>query len=381
MTSSTLRARSAVVAALGPIAAVVVALVLGGVLILVTGNDPIEAYRGLVDRAFNGRRAIGETGVYSAPLILGGLAFAAAFRAGMFNIGIEGQLMIGGFAAGLVAALDLGMPKLLHIPLGLLAAVIAGGIWGLIPGVLRATRGAHEVITTIMLNYLAFRLINYLIQRAEGWLPVAAQSNGTDKALESARLPIILDRTRLHLGFVIAIVAALALWYVFSRTTLGYKIRTVGLSGGAAAYGGISWGKTIIIAMTLSGLLAGLAGAGEAMGLHGRMYGTQTGYGFTAIAVGLVGRNNPIAIIASGILFGALSAGAPGMQSAGVSKEIVSVLQGLIILAVAAFEVANRIPGLRSLFTPKGPAGTDRASAVASEPEIETDTPRPNAAI
>jgi simple sugar transport system permease protein len=265
-----------------------------------------------------------------------------------------------------------------HIPLGLLAAVIVGGIWGLIPGALRATRGAHEVITTIMLNYLAFRILNYLIQRAEGWLPVATQSNGTERAQPEARLPIMLEGTRLHLGFAIAIVAAIVLWYVFSRTTLGYRIRTVGLSSGAARYGGISWGKTIIIAMALSGALAGLAGAGEAMGLHGRMYGTPTGYGFTAIAVGLVGRNNPIAIIVSGILFGALNAGAPGMQSADVSKEIVSVLQGLIILAVAAFEVANRVPGVRKLLSPPSmPSGTDRSSAIGTEPEIEPARPNP----
>ena len=376
MTTSPSRVRGILFTGLGPIAAVLVALVAGGILIALTGSDPWEAYKALFDRAFNGRRAIGETGVYAAPLILGGLAFSVAFRAGMFNIGVEGQLMIGGFAAGLVAALDLGLPRIIHIPLGLLAAIIAGGIYGFIPGLLRATRGAHEVITTIMLNYLAFRLITYLIQKSEGWLPVATQSNGTEKAQPEARLPIIFTGTRLHLGFVIAIVVAIILWYVFARTTLGYKIRTVGLSSGAAAYGGISWRNTIIIALALSGAVAGLAGAGEAMGLHGRMYGTPTGYGFTAIAVGLVGRNNPIAIIFSGLLFGALSAGAPGMQTVGVSKEIVSVLQGLIILAVAAFEVAGRIPGLRKLVAPPlPPSGPDRSSDIGIEPEIESTKP------
>jgi simple sugar transport system permease protein len=376
MNASPLRARNAIVTGLGPIAAVIVALLAGALLIALTGSDPLEAYRALFDRAFNGRRAIGETGIYAAPLILGGLAFSVAFRAGMFNIGVEGQLMIGGFAAGLVAALDLGLPSIIHIPLGLLAAVVAGGIYGFIPGLLRATRGAHEVITTIMLNYLCFRLLNYLIQKSSGWLPVATQSNGTEKAQPEARLPIIFDGTRLHLGFAIAIVVSIVFWYVFSRTTLGYKIRTVGLSSGAAAYGGISWRNTIVIAMMLSGAIAGLAGAGEAMGLHGRMYGTPTGYGFTAIAVGLVGRNNPIAIVFSGLLFGALSAGAPGMQTVGVSKEIVSVLQGLIILAVAAFEVAGRIPGLRKFVTPPPPpAGPDRSSEIGVEPEIESTKP------
>jgi simple sugar transport system permease protein len=376
MTTSPSQARAAIFSAFGPIGAVLVALGIGAILMAMTGSNPWEAYEYLFSGAFNGRREIGETAVYSAPLILGGLAFAVAFRAGMFNIGIEGQLMIGGFAAGLIAALDLGMPKIIHIPLALLAAAIAGGIWGFIPGFLRATRGAHEVITTIMLNYLCFRLLDYLIQNAEGWLPVAAQSNGTDRAQPEARLPIVLSGTRLHLGFVIAIVVAVVLWYIFSRTTLGYKIRTVGLSSGAALYGGISWGGTIIIAMTLSGAIAAFAGAGEALGLHGRMYGTPSGYGFTAIAVGLVGRNHPIAIIVSGILFGMLNAGAGDMQKAGVSKEIVSVLQGLIILAVAAFEVAGRIPGLRKIVAPPPPpTGADRASDIGTEPGIETSKP------
>jgi simple sugar transport system permease protein len=331
----------------------------------------------LLNKALNGKRALAETGVYSAPLILGGLAFAAAFRAGMFNIGIEGQLVIGGFAAGLVAALDLGLPGIIHVPLGLLVAAIVGGVWGFIPGFLRATRGAHEVISTIMLNYLAFRLITYLIQNAESWLPVDPMTNATKRAMPEARLPKILDGTRLHLGFVIAILAAIGLWYIFSRTTLGYRIRTVGLSRGAAAYGGISWGKTVIIAMTLSGALAGLAGAGESMGLHGKAFATPPGYGFTAIAVGLVGRNNPLAIIASGLLFGILSAGAPAMQSeAGVSKEIVDVLQGLIILAVAAFELVNRSAFLRRFTTPPPTARGDRASGEDRNEPMTPETGR-----
>ena len=368
-------ARARVVAALGPTIAVLAALLVGAVIMIATGSNAWDAYRGLLNKAFNGKRALAETGVYSAPLILGGLAFAAAFRAGMFNIGIEGQLVIGGFAAGLVAALDLGLPAIIHVPLGLLVAAIAGGIWGFIPGFLRATRGAHEVITTIMLNYLGFRLVTYLIQNAEGWLPVDPMGNATKRAMPEARLPKILDGTRLHLGFIIAIVAAIVLWYVFTRTTLGYRIRTVGLSRGAAAYGGIPWGKTVIVAMALSGALAGLAGAGESMGLHGKAFATPPGYGFSAIAVGLVGRNNPLAIIASGLLFGVLSAGAPAMQSeAGVSKEIVDVLQGLIILAVAAFELVNRSAFLRRFTQPPAISGNDRAPSEDVEGPVTPET-------
>ena len=343
---------------LGPILAVLVAFIAGAVVMLVSGHDPIAAYVALLDGAFNGRRAIAETLVYTSPLILGGLAFAIAYRASLFNIGIEGQLVIGGLAAGVVGASDLGLPVALHLPLAIIAAAIAGGIWGAIPGALRAFTGAHEVITTIMLNYLAYRLINYTIQSLGNWLPVNAQTQATERVLSSAELPIILESTRLHAGILVALGCAILLWFVLFRTSFGYKVRMVGLSRGAANYSGISWRGVFVVSMAISGLLAGLAGAGEALGLHGRHLAVPPGYGFTAIAVGLVGRNHPLAIIPSALLFGALNAGATAMQSdAGVSPEIVLVLQGLVILAVAAFAAANRIPGLRRLATPRMSSG------------------------
>ena len=339
---------------LGPILAVAAALLVGAGIMLIAQHDPIDAYVALLDGAFNGRRAIAETLIYTAPLLLGGLAFAIAFRANLFNIGIEGQLVIGGLAAGMVGASDLGLPAALHLPLALIAAAVAGGIWGAIPGALRAFTGAHEVITTIMLNYLAYRLVNYTIQNLGDWLPVDNQFQATNRALDAARLPIVLTGTRLHAGIIVALVAAVVLWYMLFRTSFGYAVRTVGLSRGAANYSGISWRAVFVVAMLISGVLAGLAGAGEALGLHGRHFANPPGYGFTAIAVGLVGRNHPLAIIPSALLFGALSAGAPAMQSdADVSKEIVLVLQGLVILAVAAFAAANRLPGFRRFASPR----------------------------
>ncbi len=339
---------------LGPILAVLAALLVGAVIMLFSGQDPIAAYRALLNGAFNGRRAIAETLIYTAPLMLGGLAFAVAYRASLFNIGIEGQLVIGGLAAGLVGASDLGLPTALHLPLAVMSAAIAGGIWGAIPGAMRAFTGAHEVITTIMLNYLAYRLINFTIQSLGDWLPVDSQFQATERVLPSAELPIVLEGTRLHAGIIVAIISAVALWYLLFRTSFGFKVRTVGLSRGAANYSGISWRGIFVLAMAISGLLAGLAGAGEALGLQGRHYAVPPGYGFTAIAVGLVGRNHPIAIIPAALLFGVLNAGALAMQDeAGVSSEIVLVLQGLVILAVAAFAAANRIPGLRRLSTPR----------------------------
>src|SRR5665811_1460562 len=164
----------------------------------------------------------------------------------------------------------------------------------------------------------------------------------------------ILEGTRLHAGILVALASALLLWYLLFRTSFGFKVRTVGLSRGAANYSGISWRRVFVLTMAISGLLAGLAGAGEALGLHGRHYAVPPGYGFTAIAVGLVGRNHPIAIMPAALLFGLLNAGALAMQDeANVSKEIVLVLQGLVILAVAAFSAANRIPVLRRLASPQ----------------------------
>lgn len=359
----------------GSILAVGVALLVGAIVILVSGHDPWEAYRALAEGALGSRRGRAETLVYAAPLLLGGLSFAVAARAGMFNIGIEGQLVMGGFAAALIGASDWNLPGPVQMALALLAAIVAGGIWGAIPGFLRAVTGAHEVITTIMLNYLAFRLITYLIQKRSDWLPVDPQIQGTNKVLEGVRLPILLERTRLHLGIVFAFIMAIVIWYVLFHTVVGYKIRTVGLSRGAARYGGINWGLTVTLAMALAGALAGLAGAGESLGLHGRHSATPPGLGFTAIAVGLVGRNNPIGIIFAALLFGFLSAGAPSMQAnAEVSREIVLVIQGLVILAVAAFEAINRLSWFRQLTAPPPTAGGDRSSEVGMGPEVE---PRP----
>lgn len=332
----------------GSIIAVAIALLLGGVAMAATGADPIEAYKALWDGAFVGRRSIAETLIYSAPLILAGLAFAISSRVGLFNIGVEGQLIVGGFVAGLIGAWDLGLPSPLYIALALLGGAVGGAVWGFIPGFLKAKTGAHEVITTIMLNYLAMRMITYLVLRRDDILPVDPNFIATKKVVDAAKLPILMDRTRLHLGIVIAIVAALILWYVLFNTRFGYNVRAVGMSPGASAYGGIKWGATIMITMALAGALAGLAGAGESLGLHGRHWATAPGYGFTAIAVGLVGRNHPIGVIFSGLLFGALNAGGPAMQSADVSKEIVQLIQGFIILAIAALEVSNRLPAIRS---------------------------------
>ncbi|MCA9833423.1 MAG: ABC transporter permease [Thermomicrobiales bacterium] len=341
----------------GSIIAVAIALLLGALVMRLSGADPWAAYKALWNGAFVGRRSISETLIYSAPLILAGLGFAISSRAGLFNIGIEGQLITGGFVAALVGAWDLGLPSVIYVPLALLAGALGGAVWGFFPGFLKARYGAHEVITTIMLNYLAIRLITYLVLRRDDILPVDPTYVATKKVVDAARLPILLDRTRLHAGILIALGAAIVLWWVLFKTRFGFNVRAVGLSQGASAYGGIKWGSTVVIAMVIAGALAGLAGAGESLGLHGRHWSTAPGYGFTAIAVGLVGRNHPIGVIFSGLLFGALNAGGPAMQSAHVSKEIVQLIQGFIILAIAALEVVNRLPSIRSRMARRASAG------------------------
>ncbi len=334
---------------LASIGAVALALALGALVILFSGQDPVTAYRALVSGAFGDRRGIAETLVATTPYILGGLAFAVAFRAGMFNIGIEGQIVIGGLACGLVGAYDLGLPPVIFLPLALAVAALAGGLWGAIAGALKAISGAHEVITTIMLNYLAFRLLTYVLTETESWLPVNTQLQATKPVQPEARLPNLLERTRLHAGIIVALAAALVLWLLLYRTAWGYRLRTVGYSRGAAAFAGFSWGRVITAAMFVSGALAGLAGAGETLGLQGKQISAPQGYGFTAIAVGLVGRNHPAGVVLSGLLFGILRSGATEMQNtAGTSKELVLVLQGLIILAVAALVSASRLQRWRA---------------------------------
>lgn len=361
---------------LSSVGAVAIALLVGAVVIILSGQDPLLAYQAMFAGAFGGSREIAETLVAATPLILGGLAFAIAYQAGLFNIGIEGQLVVGGLAAGLVGATPLGLPLIIHLPLALLAAVVAGGLWGGVPGYLKARTGAHEVITTIMLNYIAYRVSAYVVAHDEIFSMVNPSLQATNPVVPEARLPRFVEGTRLHTGLLLALAAAAILWYLLLRTTFGYRVRMVGISRGAAAYAGVSWGRTITIAMVLSGLLGGLAGASEALGLQGRYFNISPGYGFTAIAVGLVGRNHPAGVVLAGLLFGALNAGATRMQSAaGTSKDLVSVLLGLVILSVAAFSAIDYLQRRRQQASRARGSSRDRASA--DDIELPSAAPPP----
>ncbi|MGH2616752.1 MAG: ABC transporter permease [Thermomicrobiales bacterium] len=360
---------------LSSLLAIAIALLAGAVVLALSGQNPVPAYQALFEGAFGGQRALAETLVMATPLILGGLAFAVAARAGLFNIGIEGQMVMGGLASGLIAAWNLDWPIFVHLPLALLAGLAAGGLWGFIPGVLKAKTGAHEVITTIMLNYLAYRVSTVVIGRED--LPLVNPAlQATQAAADSASLPILLAGTRLHAGILVALAAAVIVWFLLYRTVFGYKIRTVGLSRGAAAFAGISWGRTIALAMLISGLLSGLGGAVDAIGLHGRYYNVSLGLGFTSIAVGLVGRNNPFGVVMAGLLFGALASGATRMQnSAGISREIVYVLLAFVILSVSALAVVQQFRQARRLTARARGMTRDRAADDAGDPLVEPPSP------
>jgi simple sugar transport system permease protein len=285
--------------------------------------------------------------VQSVPYIFAGLAVALGFRAGLFNIGAEGQIGIGWLVAVVVGYSFTNLPAYIHLPLAILAGAVAAGLWAGIAGVLKARTGAHEVITTIMLNYVVYRLSDWLLC---GPLEKTVGTCRTEQIAESAYLPQFLDHpVTIHWGFILALVAAaITGWFLF-RTKWGYELRTVGANPDAARYGGINVGKIIVLAMFLSGCLAGLAGVVQGLGItHNIALGFQAGYGFDSIALALLGKSHPVGVTAASLLFGMLRAGAARMQSvAGIPTEIVQIIQALVIVFIAAPAIIQAIYRLR----------------------------------
>jgi general nucleoside transport system permease protein len=293
-------------------------------------------------------RPMGESLMLSTPYIFAGLAVALGFRGGLFNIGAEGQLFIGGLAAAFVGYSITGLPWIIHMPLALLAGVLAGALWGSIPGFLKARFGAHEVINTIMMNYIAFRFAEYLLQgpmgRADG-MPI------TPEVVRSAYLPTLLPSpVRVHLGFILALVAAWLVYWFLWKTPRGMEIRMVGINPSAARYAGIRIAFITVLTMGLSGALAGMAGVNQVLGVEHRMVRAfSSGYGFDSIALALLGNSHPLGVVLASLLFGFLQGGAARMQSVvGVPIEIISIIQGLIIVFVAAPEIIRSLYRMRS---------------------------------
>ena len=327
-----------------PSLAVLLALVIGALVMLASGESIStvgEAFGALLQGAFGSIGALSETLTNAAPLILAGLAVGLGFRAGLFNIGAEGQILLGGMSALFVAFTFDGLPLAIHLPLALIGGILGGAIFGAIPGWLRAQTGAHEVITTIMLNFVAYGLINYLLKRSP--FQEAGRSDPvSQQAADSARLPQLLDwidpQYRLHAGFIVALLAVWFTWWVLFRSTKGFEFRAVGMNPDAARYAGIRVNWSYVLVMAIGGGLAGLAGSSQILGVLGRATpGFSASIGFDAIALALLGRSHPIGILLAGLLFGALKAGGQEMQaSAGIGIDIVEVIQSLIIMFIAA---------------------------------------------
>ena len=298
-----------------------------------------------IRRAFN---PFFESLVASTPYIFAGLAVALGFRVGLFNIGVEGQLFIGAITAVAAGIFLKGLPAIIHIPLALLAGIIGGGLWGYIPGWLKAKTGGHEVINTIMMNYIAFRLSEYLLRgplkNPEGFTPVSAFIE------ESARLPRFFDSPiRFHLGFFIALGFAWVVYWFLFKTTWGFTLRTVGANPNAAKYAGMNITRSTVLAMFLSGGLAGLAGANEVLGVNYNLaVAFSSGYGFDSIALALLGKSHPTGVVLAAILFGFLRNGAIQMQlTAGIPIDIISVLQAAILAFIAAPAIIRTFYRLR----------------------------------
>jgi general nucleoside transport system permease protein len=412
-----------------PLLSIAIAFIIGGLVIWLTSGSfqtMLQAYEGLLKGAFLKQRGLSETLVATIPYIFLSLAVAVGFKTGLFNIGVEGQFYIGAVCAAYVGQALPNVPAIIHLPLTLLAAVLGGAFWAGIPGYLKARTGAHEVITTIMMNYIAFRLVEFLVSgpvkdqystavqtppsAKSAWLwslasiPQRLQDplNALGAALFIAFLAYLLARwiigrtslktrwqqghqkmficsgfaliiglliflalppisriywpftdqyDRLHIGLLLAVCASVLVWWLLWKTTLGFELRTVGANANAARYAGINITRSIVVAMAISGALAGVAGGVEVLGVsdcHCLPMFFSSGYGFDSIAISLLAKNDPFGILAAAFLFGAMRNGADLMElNSGVSKYIISLIQALALLFVAAPAIIRTLVSFR----------------------------------
>jgi len=358
-----------------PLINVLLAFFVSGLVVLAIGENPLEAVKWLVIGAFGYEEATGYTLYYTTNFIFTGLAFSMAFHCGLFNIGGEGQAYIGGLGVGLAALYLDFLPFGAILPLTLLAAAAFGGFWAFVPGWLQAKRGSHTVITTIMFNFIAASLMVYLMVNV--LIAPGQQSPESRPFAEHTVLPFIhemagwigieIARSPLNLSFVWALVCLVGFYVFIWHTRWGYEIRTVGQNPRAALYGGISPPRAIILAMTLSGALAGFVGINEILGVqHRLLLNFVAGYGFVGIAVGLMGRNHPVGILFASLLFGALYQGGSELafEMPKLTREMVVVIQGLVILFAGALENMFR-PQIEGFFRRRALAGGEERPAAA----------------
>ena len=322
------------------IVAIIAGFLVGAIFLLIAGISPAVAYGKLFDSIFSKPKYLVWTLVYASPLIFTGLSVAFSFRTGVFNIGAEGQFVIGSLVA-CVLGIVLKLPPVLHALVCLVAAAAAGCIWSLIVGVLKVKRGIHEVLSFIMFNWIAFYLSNYIVN-----LSAIRRTGGGEASkdvADSARIlaPEFITKltrcTAANWGIVIAVAAAVLVWFVISKTTLGYQLRAVGFSKTAAEYGGINTNKMFLTAMAISGALAGLGGAVQTLGMAGRVsqFASQEQYGFQGITVALIGSSHPVGCIFAGLFYGAMKYGGGKLSLVKAPAEVVDIIMGIIIFFIA----------------------------------------------
>lgn len=333
-----------------PIVSVLAALAFGATFVLISGHDPIQAYAALLLGAFGSPYDITETLIIAVPLTLTALSVAVAFRTGLFNIGAQGQLLVGALAAGWTGAQFASLPGVLLLPLTLIAGVVGGAAYGAIAGWLKAARGVNEVITTIMQNYTVIFVMHWLLQDGPMSAPNALGTPASAPIGAGAILPVIIPDTivplsRLHAGVVLAIGAVIAFWFLLWRTSLGYELRAVGLGARAAAQAGIDPRRRMVLVMAIAGGFSGLAGMIQVSGLFHRVYdGFSSGFGFDAIAVALLGKNSPIGIALAALLFAAFQRGGAIMQSnASISSHLVEVVEAIVLFVIAAETIVRAL--------------------------------------
>jgi len=367
---------SQMVDALLPVLATLAALAVGAVMLLILGANPITAYAALLEGAFGSANSLAETAAKAVPLLLVGLGICISFRANVINIGGEGQMIIGAILGTVIGLALSGAPGWLVVPLALLVGFGGGAIWGAIPGALKAYFNVNEILSTVMMNAIAVQIMNFLLR---GPLIDPSQADLASKipqtaALDAAfRLPRLVP-TRLHLGALIAIMLAVAVYILLWRTTLGYRIRAVGQNPDASRYGGIQVRRTVVIALLLSGAFAGLAGVIQVYGLNYRMItdGSATGFtgsaGFNGIVAALFGQLHPIGTIPASFFFGALLVGANKLQRVmQVPSAFITALNGLVVVFVVGSDILRRRRQRRRQIQATPTAKSESALAAESE--------------
>ena len=342
--------------------AIILGILIGSIILLVSGINPIEAYKVIFFGAFGKPKYISWTIVKAVPLILTGLSVAFAFNTGLFNIGAEGQYIVGSIGA-LVVGLLVDLPPVLHGLVALLAGALCGYIWGAIVGILKAKFEVNEVISSIMMNWIGFYLSNYLLSfpilrniESDNSYSIKNTASikilGSWKTSEAGRAVLANNKflrdilnPPVNFGIIIAIIAAIVIWYILKKTTLGYELRAVGFNDKAAEYGGISINKSIVTSMGIAGILAGLAGAITVLGVSGNIgiMAGQEGYGFDGMAVALIAGNNPLGTIPAALLYAGLTYGGGKLTTIGTYSEVVKIIVGIMILFIAMPKLLDMI--------------------------------------